>query len=316
MREYRDSDAEELLEVLRAAFGQWPQREITVPALDHLRWKLGSHRSARHMIVERDARIVAFSGMWVCPLETDGRSVLCRYSVDRAVVPEMQGLRVMTAMDAQMPKGLLGPFDVIVGVSNKWQSVNFVPGSRHHRIINVVTRDAYGDIDAREDLGWRSRTIDTFDERIDGLWRAASSTFRQATERTQHWLNYRFADPRAGNYRVRIAETGDEILGYIISSAFQGEGRIVDMLVRPGRHDVLVYLLLHAIADLRAIGCDQVECWRDLHHPYSAVMDELGFRPRRNLRITFHSQRTMNDLAFIDDSRVPVHFMAGDTDLA
>jgi hypothetical protein len=45
-RFYRPGDDQGILDLLVATFGAWPKHEITVPAIDHLRWKLLGRRGA------------------------------------------------------------------------------------------------------------------------------------------------------------------------------------------------------------------------------------------------------------------------------
>ena len=42
-RTYEAGDDQSLLDLLDRAFGGWPKRHVSVPPIDHLRWKLSSH---------------------------------------------------------------------------------------------------------------------------------------------------------------------------------------------------------------------------------------------------------------------------------
>jgi hypothetical protein len=319
MRPSRDGDEDGLLDLLLAAFdGVWPRRRISVPPIDHLRWKLRSHEVAvqGHLLVELDGRIIGCRSMWVTHLKVDDRVFLTRLPIDRAVLPDMQRHHVMSAMETRTPPEWFDQFGVIVGLSNNWQSNNFISGTPHRRSVDVVARRLEGDATAAPVGEWSIRRVDAFDDRVDALWRDAASGFRLAFVRTKDSLNYRYADPRAGDYSIAIAEAGDRVLGYIIYTSWKQTGQVADVLVLPERFDVLESLLAYALDQLRQTGCASVECWRDIYHPYGPVLDKLGFdHVRRRQGITVHWLRGPDELAFFADPKSAVHIMAGDTDL-
>ena len=319
-RFFRDGDEEALLVLLQDAFnGTWPKRTISVPPLEHLRWKLRSHRLATnlHVVAEQGGRIIAARPLWVSPLQIEGSVLLSRQAVDLAVLPEFQRLHLMSAMEARTPRARIDLVDVAVGLGNRWQKINFVPGTPYRRNIDVVARSLEGAVSDSLPEEWTLRRVESFDDRIDELWRQASRSFRAIFVRTADCLNYRYADPRAGDYTIVIAEQGEHILGYIIYTYWQGTGQIADALVLPERPDVLASLLHYAAAQLRRAGNDSVECWRDTYHPYGSALEKLHFNePRRSQRITLHSLRGHDDgMAFFADPKSAVHIMAGDTDL-
>lgn len=320
LRFFQEGDEEPLLALLNAAFnGSWPRRKISVPPLEHLRWKLRSHDLAAnlHVIAEQDGRIIAARPMWASPLKIDSRILLSHLTVDLAVLPEFQRHRVMTAMKARTPPERVDLFDVAVGVSNNRQSMNFIPGTSHERNIDVVVCPLDAEVPTIASAEWTIRRVDAFDRRVDDLWREASRSFRAIFVRTADRLNYRFADPRAGNYAIAIAEQGDRILGYIIYSSWQETGQIADVFVLPERLDVLESLLAYAIGQLRCEGNASAECWRFMYHPYRPVLEKLGFdQPRRTPRISMQWLNGQDDeMAFFADPKSAVHIMAGDTDL-
>ena len=266
--------------------------------------------------IELDGRIIACRSMWVTHLKVDDRVVLNRLPIDRAVLPEMQRHHVMSAMEARTPREWFDQFGVIVGLSTNWQSINFIAGIPHRRGIDVVARRLEGDVNAAAVGECTIRRVDAFDDRVDGLWRDASSEFRLVFVRSKESLNYRYADPRAGDYSIAIAEAGDRLLGYVVYASWLGTGQIADLLVLLGHDDVLVALLAQALDQLRQTGCASVECWRDIHHPYGSVLDKLGFdHARRRQGITVHWLRGPDDLTFFEQPTSAVHIMAGDTDL-
>jgi hypothetical protein len=59
---------------------------------------------------------------------------------------------------------------------------------------------------------WTLRTVGSFDERVGGLFNEVAKTFDLVQLRDQAFLNWRYADPRAGGFVIRIAEQGDTLL--------------------------------------------------------------------------------------------------------
>jgi hypothetical protein len=56
-------------------------------------------------------------------------------------------------------------------------------------------------------------TLNRFDDRTDALWHEAKHQFDFAVERTQDYLNWRYADHRSDRFVVRVAVDGDRVLG-------------------------------------------------------------------------------------------------------
>jgi hypothetical protein len=318
-RFYEERDDQGLLDLFTRAFDGWPKRELSVPPIEHLRWKLRSHPLAlrSHIVAELGGRIIAGRPIWVALVKVDSRLLLARSGVDRAVLPEFQRQRVMTALEVRMPLEWNQRFDLVLGLRNNWESVYVSPGTKYRRFIDVMTRPLDVDPPPSPACAWTVRSVPAFDARCDGFWREASQPYRMAVARTKDYLNYRYADRRAGNYSITIAEQDQRLLGYIVSCAWQQTGHIADLLVLPDRLDVLESLVANAVRRLRDQGKSSVECWQFAYHPYRPVLEKLGFdKPRRKHRLALQSTKGLDDeLAFFADPKALVHLTAGDTDL-
>ncbi len=319
LRFIQDGDEEGMLDVLDRAFDGWPKKELLVSPLEHLRWKLSSHKLAQrfHVVAELNGRIIAVRTFLARRIKVGDRFLLIRTAVDRAVLPEFQRRNIMNAMEVRVAREWLESFDALLSLRNNWQSVRAVSTPHHRRTIDVISRPLDSAPAAEAPDGWTLRRVDAFDARIDEFWREASKPYRLIVARTKDYLNYRYADRRAGNYTIVLAERAESVLGYIITAAWQGTGHIADVLVSPGRLDVLASLLADAVQRLRAAGNATVECWRFAYHPYVPVLEELGFvESRRTHGLSLAALGASDDeLAFFADPKVPAHFSAGDTDL-
>jgi len=90
VRNAREADEPEMVDLLSRAFRRWPAFEIQVPPLEHLRWKMRSDPiSSRHQwVTEFDGKIVAMIGRVFRTVRVRGRDYLVREGVDAAVDPQ------------------------------------------------------------------------------------------------------------------------------------------------------------------------------------------------------------------------------------
>jgi hypothetical protein len=102
--------------------------------------------------------------------------------------------------------------------------------------------------------------------------------------RHRAYLNWRYADPRAGRYTIRVAEEKGELLGYVVPAVSRGKGFIADLLVLPGRLDVVAALVEDAAGHLAERGLSALRCWCAKRHPYRrcccAVVQAVAARRR------------------------------------
>jgi len=124
--------------------------------------------------------------------------------------------------------------------------------------------------------------IDRFDERIDDFWRTVSEHYDFIIERRRDYLNWRFCDPRAGEFMIRQAEENGNILGYSVLNINKYHedypiGYIVDLLTIPDRFDALEALISDAVSyfdsnDINIINFQIVQ-----GHSYEEIFKKHGF---------------------------------------
>jgi len=190
--------------------------------------------------------------------------------------------------------------------------------THYQRSLDVLVCDlesASRRLDGAE--GYEIRPVEVFDERVDDLWSRARSHFLFGVVRSSTYLNWRYADPRAGDYQILAAQEGKQWLGYLVLRASEKTGYIVDLLALPNRMDAVESLLSAALDRFRAVGQRNVECWSETHSVYRWALDNAGFRqPRRSIGLTFRPLSfPAQDAAFLGDPTASILFTAGDTDL-
>jgi hypothetical protein len=164
------------------------------------------------------------------------------------------------------------------------------------------------------------RRIEAFDERIDGLWAAASRPFSFMLVRKRGYLNRRYCDRRAGPFIVKLAEEDGRILGYVVYRVSYGRGYIADLIALPDRPDVVESLLADAVRDLESKGVESIECWSYERHPHWPLLQRFGFINRRRtmkatLTLAPKSSLQAAELRMVRDPGSAIHVMSGDTDL-
>jgi hypothetical protein len=337
-RLYEPGDEEGGLDVLRAAFAGWPKIQISVPPLEHLRWKISSpFGGARYTLAaELDGRIVGWHSYIFQQVVVEGCLLRGRQGTDSSVHPDYQRSRIKTEMrhltmdnprrDHQFTLGLASGHPAMKRIQQRW-------GRRARRYLansieSLTLRGGNALDQARTLLArWRAapqppesvsiHQIASFDERVDSLWEAASPQFQVIVERRQHYLNWRYADPRAGNFRIMVAEEHGAIAGYIVTSSSRVRGFIADILVMPGRLDVVDMLVRHAVDNLQRPEIRDIECWTPRHHPYRRVLRARGFvHKRRTVPLACRvSQGANARMTCGDDPNAAVHITMGDTDI-
>jgi hypothetical protein len=113
-RFYRKGDDEQILDVLTAAYGDWPQFELPVARAEHLRWKLEGHAPAveRHGVAEAGSRIVGVTLQLTRDINLDNGTLAARQSVDAAVHPDYQRQGIYARLDAFLHERLAPHFDL------------------------------------------------------------------------------------------------------------------------------------------------------------------------------------------------------------
>lgn len=160
-------------------------------------------------------------------------------------------------------------------------------------------------------------SVEAFDERIDAFFERAASAFDFIQVRDRTFLNWRYADPRAGAFDIRVAETDGKVLGYAVLRTSHAVADLADVLVLPGRLDVAHALVRDSITRAREQGAIAMRTWMLREHSYYAPLASLGFfRVRTSTKPVFHAgpEGDPDEIAFLGEPDARVHLMLGDSD--
>jgi hypothetical protein len=117
---------------------------------------------------------------------------------------------------------------------------------------------------------------------INHFWREIKDHYTFIVERTFDYLNWRYFDPRSGEYVVRQAEGNGQVLGYSVIrfNRYRRDysiGCIADVIALPGRFDVVDRLVADAISQFEVEKLNMVRCQVIKGHPYEKILGRLGF---------------------------------------
>jgi len=351
IRLVRDDDHAALLKHLQASFDGWPAVDISVPAIDHLRWKLGDGwpGDVYNYVAELDGKIVAAQFHQTWRVRVGGRELLARRGSDASVRPDYRGLGIMSRMRPFMIEDMLPAAHFLFGstahpamaklyereprlhFAHRWwvlrcpfsireavSTFKLRPGRslpKLGRSLRTFTR--WRRAGPAIDRSFSLRTIERFDDRIDAFCEEACAPFDFAVVRTRDVLNWRYADPRAGGFTIRLAEYEDRLLGYAVLRVTGGLGYIADILALPGRLDVVDSLARDGAQQLRKTGAAAGECWLMANHPYVDAVRNAGFLGRRvRAAPTFEPMSVPErEMTFLCGRDVAVHLTVGDMDI-
>jgi hypothetical protein len=154
-----------------------------------------------------------------------------------------------------------------------WASAALGPlAAAGHRLIRVPARKAKGIV---------IREVTSFSEAVDDFWKRASKPHKIISVRDRKYLNWRYFECPGRTYRVLIAEDTGILVGYLVHRVFEKDGLkmggIMDVLVEPGRRDVLHALLGRGISALREQEVDAVMSLMQRDDFYYPALQRWGF---------------------------------------
>jgi hypothetical protein len=288
---------------------------------------LRSHKLAlsHHIVYEADSLIVGSRLAFVQHLAVKGSIALSRQGVDVAVHPGYHGRGIGSQMQAFGDGELRKTFDLNMGTTGNPLMSRLDMKLGYRPVLNqlrIFSRDLDGPDetlvgDAAESADWAIGEVSTFDRSIDSFCKEAVEPFEFAVLKTSEYLNWRYCDPRAGMFAVRVASGADRALGVAVLRISGERGFIADLLALPGRLDIAGALISDACRCLAVAGASRVAFCCPVYHPYRTVLKDLGFiESARTIPFAYRPMRmSETELAFLGDADAAVHIMFGDFDI-
>jgi len=352
-RHLRSDDLDDVFELIQLAFGEgWPDIPIQVPPIEHLKWKVGGPqaRGDDSSVVIVEGRIVGYSGGSNRDVWVQGQRHPAVQGGDQCIHPEFQG-QGLTRPWNEWYDALPIPQSAGIGegsthprllrsqkrkgervfIANKVDRLTLpLKSPSMRRAGRVTVRSVLSSLKLRamrlgNQMRWSRystpapaltlRTIETFDERADTFWERAKTAFDYAVVKDRQHLNWRYCDPRAGVYRVRVAERDDELAGFMVTAFRRGDSQVVDVLTLPGDQGALRALIEDAIADIRERDGEAVTVLMPRSHPYREAFNRYGFVRTKWVSNMGFKERKDSLLDFAEHNKdARLHFAFGDTD--
>jgi len=326
IRPYRPGDEEQIVELLEIVFEGWPHFDLGCSPLDHWIWKFKDNPLHMNLIIlaEAGGKIIGCDHAFITRIKVGERVLLSRQGVDAAVHPDFRGIGVYSKMkklkiemDSKLNLGFVywATMNPIFKKSfEREDRLEFPhPVIEMNRILDVdlhvkksATRKAwlkkYGfyalkTLKKIEGVYYGSTSksrskfeisgVERFDDRIDAFWQSVKDSYSFVTERSREYLNWRYCDPRGGNYIIKKAEEDEHLVGYIVLRINRYDqdypkGFIVDLCTLTNRLDCADALIASAIGffDERKVNITSYRALKG--HPHERLFGRYGFLDNRD----------------------------------
>lgn len=326
IRPYKSGDEDKIVELLQAAFDGWPQMDLTCTSLDHWKWKYLDNPFEKNDIVVagNEYRVIGCKHSIPLNIKVDSDIYFCNLGTDLAVHPEFRGLgisRKIRGLNTELKKKCGYEF-AYFATSNPVMIQSFSGRPRFpHDIVNLVrirdidehlknmpvenswfmklgfrTSSLFNDLrsffDGSEYEGQDQKIweVQTFDNRIDLFWNRISEHYSFIVERRRDYLNWRYCDPRGGDFIVKQIQEEKEVLGYCVLCINRYRrkypiGYIVDMLTLPDQPELANALVADAVNFFDEQNINIVNYLIVKGHPYERILNRYGFL---NSRLKIH----------------------------
>ncbi len=358
IRHYRPGDDERIVELLNIGFNGWPRFDLCCSPLEHWRWKYLDNQGGRCIIYvcTRGDNIIGVSHSITQKIKMIDDVHHSVYVCDAAVHPEFRSKGISIKLrEAHMKKLAEDKVKYVYYVASNPIQIKSMQSHRPrfpHPIVNLVRIQ---DIDKQlrampvenpwlVKLGYRCvkllnetgkifsrfrqrppiseiRRINDFDDRFENFWKQVSNQYDYIVERNRDYLNWRFCDPRAGDFAANVAEGDGEVKGYSVLriNRYREEypiGFIVDMLVLSDEPNIVHSLISDAVNYFETEDVNIINYQVVKGHPYETIFKNHGFVDSRfKLQIFCNPYKIMdvfNKVKEIEPNKV--YYSYGDID--
>jgi len=318
LRHYERGDEGQIVSLLQRAFNGWPRIDLNCTPLDHWKWKfLDNPINKIYVTVAHDkGRIVGSQHGTLVKIKMGDDIHLCSVISDLAVDPDYRRMGIWSSMNE-----LRGEKGEELGVEiSYWMSSNPIVIRKYldlrpsfpHPISNLVrikdidlhlekmpmerdwlTKIGFSTVKRLNELGNLFResfsselgdveTVTFFGEEFDEFWDKISDDYGMIVMRNREYVNWRYCDPRAGNFKIKKVEEDGAILGYSVLKINKGQsdypmGFIIDFLALPSRHDAANALIADAVSNFDRNDVNIINVLMVKGHPYKELLNRHGF---------------------------------------
>lgn len=360
IRMFQSGDEEALVNLLKIIFNPWPDRDLIVTDLDHYKWKYVDNPAVLNVtsVGISDGRIIGCNHGFTIKIKLGDKIYLGSQATDFGVHPDFRrkglskkisaiktdfmnnnGITFVYALtqnpivvESNLRYGRkLLPYKLVemiklrdVEKHIKMTESRKTPGKNLlFKILSLVQKLRSTIFDNPIDERIISiRKIDKFNAEIEEFIKKIQDEFSFILVRNSDYLNWRYCDPRGGNYDIYIAEEDSKPLGYLVLrlNRLKPEyptGWIMDLLTIPNRPDIVSALISHAINYFDENDVNVIRYWILKGHPNVRIFQKNGFvdigkdAPTAIFQIVdIRDEWTQ----FINSPVEKIHFQIGDTE--
>jgi hypothetical protein len=349
--ELSDAEVAAVLVLLQHEHPRWPWASIDVPAIDHLRWKLAGPDGDGMLVrgFEGD-ELVAAMPIFFSAVRLSGASRRRNHLNDSTITKAYQGRGLaksrhgvfadsargstahfeMTRVEHPVARRVLAkrgfremgcPVDVFARVLDARRfGIDFSVDSRLPawawllRSAGGIGRSSAPRL-RRRSSDLKVSRLEEFGEQEDELLETVVSAFDLVCDRSSAYLNWRYLDPRAGDFTVRAAHEHGSLLGYCVTRVDGPRGYIADLTVLPERTEAATLLLEDSADWLAKRGASGVLAWMPRHHPHRAAMWASAFvRTPRTADPLYRHVGLEEETRVLGRRDAKLHLGIGDTD--
>lgn len=115
-----------------------------------------------------------------------------------------------------------------------------------------------------------------FDNRFDQIWNRAKNRYKVTTLRDKQYLQWRYMDNPAEDYRTLIYTHHEDIMAYVIFKRYQDDLQIVDLLAVDDT-EPLLHLVSQVVEFAREESAQAISLWLNVTDPFHHLLEKLGF---------------------------------------
>lgn len=356
VRAFQPGDEEAIVKLLELVFDGWPKFDLRCSPLEHWKWKYQDNPLQMNQITVGVSNGIIIGCIHLLPIriKIGNRVCLGAQGADTAVHSDLRKLAIFNQM-----KDLHLKMRVIqLTYFLNWNLILRKSLPKFNREFPHIVMRLYRIHDV--DLQFRKQPIKNaliykygfhllklanrcrnrlrlytpssydfhigkiahFDERIEGFWEEVKDHYHFTIERNRDYLNWRYCDPRGGDYLVKVAQRDAKILGYMVLRINRRQpdypiGYIIDLLTLPSRLDVATALVEDAVSYFNGHHINMTFCMVIKNHPCEAILKRNGFITWRERGTLFYQEYAeLEELRGLGESSPShIHFAYGDLDV-
>ena len=359
-RVYEKGDDEQIVDLLVTSFDGWPKFDIQCNSIEHWRWKYLDNPVGPLLIfvVEKEGVIVGSYHSVPRLVNIEGHTVLGSIDADVCTHPDHRRKGVYN-MILDFLEPIIPRKDVIfwygiesnpilikkhihdgtdkVAPHKAALYIRVKDLDRHLSVtssnFSFIKKMGYRFFEKKNDFFNRAslrsnvshydivRTY-RFEKQVDDLFKKVKNYYHYIIERDSDYLNWRYCDPRGGDYHIWSAFHEKNLLGFVVSriNCYQEDyptGHILDLIYDPTRLDVADALLKIALSDFDENKVNITHYLGITDNPLDTVVKSNGYvNSRKQILWTYEWLSPVTEYANIF-KKLPserVYFTYGDID--